>query len=425
MTTIPSHPCVTQMQPRQQPLGRWIGTSPPSFEMTTQQSYLVLRCSLWSLICISWQPGIIGQNWAYLLIILCGLWLIIESKRIGVLKFESFLYIALNAPAIYIACRGAILDPSAVDNQLNSLGLSLCGTFVFLLGIKIYSTSLIQKSFLHLIILMCLSGVGTVILYGISIPEQAAVMTFPLKHYSDNLNLFLPFTLAFPQRVAIGDFHEAIRMVGLFREPGVYQAFICTSIIVAGIRFRGIDAYLSFCVLVLGAALTLSTAGIINLIISIPLFFYFIQRGKIKLSLVLIILLMIIIIPYIYDLQNIGISSKISGESGIDRILALQEFQKSYWKSPIFGLLGTPASPKSMSGTILIVYLYFGILGIFFPAFSYSLLAKNIKHKTHLLILFPVTLTALTSQPLWGTLPIYFLFSLMHKRETSMERINI
>ena len=264
--------------------------------------------------------------------------------------------------------------------------------------------------------IISLSLIASYLIYGASLANCQPIFSFKIKHYGDaTADVYFPFTIAYPQRYTLLSF-TVIRGMGMFREPGVSQAFLNAALICCGLLWRGWSAHFRAAIIFLGIVLTMSTAGIINLMISIPLYAICVYGKKAIVPVFIATLFLMPAFAFITNMESVGLHDKLSGESGEDRLNAFAEFQRLWSDAGIWGLSGIGRyKTESTAGTLLIYYLNNGLIGLVASmAPIIYFLTKSHLGKA-LLVLVPPSISMLTSQPLWGTVPFVVLVALAQK----------
>ena len=167
------------------------------------------------------------------------------------------------------------------------------------------------------------------------------------------------------------------------------------------------------CILGIASILTLSTAAFVNFPIVLILLAW-----KTKLSIISRIVIVfcfttlaVAFTAYTYSVSSVGLSAKLSGESGQDRVNAIRDAERTFDLHPWLGSVIThdSDSESSVSGSLFIVYSRFGILGLIllFSPFAYLSLRRGFAGKA--ILVSPLIITAITSQPLFNTVTFLFL----------------
>jgi hypothetical protein len=320
---------------------------------------------------------------------------------------------------IYLFVYSSTSNQAGIDH-LKSIILSLIGIAVISIGSKSYSRININRSFFVIMMCCVMTILTSYMIYGINISEHAAFSHVPIKHYQASARLYLPASLFYSQDYTIGSTGLSLpRAIGIFREPGVFQIFLNTAIILSALEPLKTIRIATVIICIIGVLLTGSTAGLSILCISIPL--HFSLRSHSLKNLIPISIAVVVAFCFIFPLaissKSVGLMEKLQNESGEDRVLALREFWKYAVESGLWGTEWDSASSgsiKSETGSLPLFYIKYGLIGFiistapFYWLFSRDKMSAK-KLLTSVAILTPLFITALTSQPIWQTTPWVFL----------------
>jgi hypothetical protein len=249
--------------------------------------------------------------------------------------------------------------------------------------------------------------------------EQALrLAAFPLKTYIYTVQWNAPLAFTYDQPVPVGGLMLP-RAIGLYREPGVYQAFALTAA-TAALMLRDLPWRRSLATLiVLGSACSLSTAWLASLAATAAwaVLARVDRRSAASLAGVAVLLALLAggllaasLIP------GLGFSDKLGDESGQDRLRAFAALGPAFTASPWLGLgQGTQWSQDaivSVSGSFIVGMARLGVVGtaLFLSATAATLLGRHDRRSLTLLV--PLATTMLTSQPLYYSVGAYFLLAL-------------
>ena len=244
------------------------------------------------------------------------------------------------------------------------------------------------------------------------------VAYLPIKDYPYPAHWTLPWSLAYAQPVAYGG-SAFERALGLYREPGVHQAFaltgFCAALLLRDLRWRRTLAT----VILLGSACTLSTAWFASLgavIMWLALTRIDLRRVA-SLAGTLALLLGLAGLAYVANqIPGIGFSDKLAGDSGQDRLRAFEALGPALTLSPWWGLgqdttLGRSAI-QSVSGSLVVGIARLGICGtvLFVVAVAATLFERH--DRRSFLLVIPIGVTLIASQPLYYSIAAFFILAL-------------
>lgn len=375
-----------------------------------------LRCNpkstLWMFLCLSWSPGIIGHNWIPICILLALIWFHLETAWLQIKASDVGITILCSSSSIYLLARGFILGDGREQVYINTFLIAIFSFFIMSIGLRLYTSIEILKAFTVLMVFLCISIILSYAIYGFTFGKP--LIEFAIRKYDSSARFYFPLTCVYPQTYDLGIINNVNRTMGIFREPGLFQAFLNTAIVCSAIVFKKKNALVILMLLIVGVVSTMSTAGLASLFISIPAFlFIYLKKGS-PFRVIVIGAIVVIVLPvafkYAMNLDAVGFASKINNDSGADRVDAVKEFL-TYWKSAgIWGLNGiSDSGPESVSGTILLYFVYYGIFGISLFVLQYLYFFCGINWILAIIVMLPLMLTGLTSQPIAGTLPTYLI----------------
>ena len=283
----------------------------------------------------------------------------------------------------------------------------------FMIGINGAGRTLL-KTFIWIMFIISAAGIFTVIIRFGSFLAGNFDFYIDTDGYGSPNGFLLPAALFYGQSYYFNELNLTLpRFVGGFREPGLMQAFGFTALLCVQTFYRGGKAILMQCVLGLASLLTLSTAAFVNFPIVLILLALQTRFG-IKIRIVIVFLFTVMAVAfatYTYSLSSVGLSAKLDGESGQDRTNAIRDAERTFNSHPFFGSVIANDSnlESSVSGSLLIVYSRYGFLGMLFlfSPFAYLCLRRGFLPK--FILLSPLIITAITSQPLFNTVPVLFL----------------
>jgi hypothetical protein len=353
------------------------------------------------------QPGLLGQNWGVVTLLanlLCAGILLLRGE--GRLDPVLLLFLLMfPAYAAVVAFQYGLLDPMkgillATAHSI-LLCLVLCGPRPDRLG----------RAYVSLMAVVCVLFFLTLFIRFADVFAINPDVRFGIKHYDDADALFFyPFAFVYPQYYWFPGISVPLpRAMGVFREPGVFQAFAATAALLAPRYFVGRKLYLIVALLLAGVLAANSTAGLASFIMVLALLpFLCPMRRWVKILLLLLCLGLasVVAVVWVFDESSLGLAGKLSGESGEDRALAVQELQAHWLKAPVWGLIqsGNRDLVQSHTGSLPLFFLRYGVVGLLLSALPVLWLLRR-GHWGRLLPLAPLAMTALASQPLWATGP--------------------
>lgn len=322
-----------------------------------------------------------------------------EKKNILFFSFllALWLYLSIHILIINSINMEWTLKASLINIAVGGISLYvLRGTFnhIFFKTL-IYIFMILTFSYFITVLLSFFVGLNSLFLY------QDKLLGESYIYFFDSGKVFFPFT----QSYGFTYFGQIVfpKALGFFRESGIFQAFLVSSFFAVDTLWSKNQKTIKF-IIVLGILSTLSTAGMAIFMICIIIKFLMEKR------LLLGFLSIIVGLFAIYFLPGIGIIDKtlIMGDSINDRINSSLEGLQLLIRYP-FGLGFNYISENrnlginliGMSSMIGFIGLLLVLLLYFAPVFS----TKN--KKQYLLILLPLFLTLLTSQPILDAPAVY------------------
>lgn len=326
---------------------------------------------------------------------------------------------------LYLLIQAAICDSRKLDIVMqifvvNSVILWCLG---FMLADKIYN-QLFYRFIVYVFALVGFSSFITTMLF-LFLPDKEVLLlfSFPVRGYEHIAKVYFPFS------VLCGDTPYGTivlsRFTGLFREPGIHQAFASWAIVYA--VYNKLHK-LVVVGLILSILTTYSTAGIANLLL-IPLgWLLFEGRHSIGKRLLIIVVAVIAIMGSVYYMPHVGIRDKsLTHEKSIlERVdkarLALDDILTNPFGEGYFNTTLDSAGEDNASINLIAASRKIGLFGAVLvltlfisPLFT---LKENVKIK--LLSLLPVILTLLVAQPLFDQPLAYIvLFPIFEKNRTN------
>ena len=372
------------------------------------------------LLIINLRPAILGQNYTKLLLIfICILVLI----KIAILSDFNNNFNRVKI-AIAIVLFGFYLIAQTLFTSSDTEGLIqglFTGTTIIFVSaaclfiIKDNNTNLILKVVIYFTTIFAISQLITIIGIIFGYYKSLRIGEMSVESYIGRLTLFYPFTICHESGYSIfGTLYGIPRGTGFLREAGLYQIYLIISFFsldFINIKYKKIIRV----ILVLALFTTFSTAGITIFIIACfyKLIFMMNLKSIKRILISTILIIMILFITYYFLIaEKYGLLSKLQDVSGkirmYDIILAISHIKDS----PIFGIGFAEQSGFINENINMIVGIAkIGIIGMLLHISALFLGIKYHYTKDTFIIMLPIILTSLISQPIYYTaLPIVFLF---------------
>lgn len=370
---------------------------------------------LMALLSTQWSPGILGHNYAYLLIAVCFV-----AMVANIVFFREFPYrivaLFLMVPALYIFGVSSIGGVGHAASDL-ILYLLFC---LFLFSMPAQPTNQpFAKAFVDIMVLVAVGAAVTLVFRYPTVLNSPGDIQVEIKHYGVDAQFYYPSALFYPQRYKFEFFDANLpRLMGIFREPGLCQAFFGSALIQSVGVYRGKWLFFVVVSLFIGLLMTLSTAGIVSGALAIAFMPLMWHQGKTKLKLLLFAIsvgLLCLLYPFLRDAKAVGFDEKLGGISGLDRIIALENF-KSFLDTDIltmiFGVvpMGNSSFVESGAGTVFVFITRFGILGFLFSLVPYIYVILSRQNVSRALLVASPLLVAGFSQPIHGAPIVLLIF---------------
>lgn len=249
--------------------------------------------------------------------------------------------------------------------------------------------------------------------------EQAIrLAAFPLKTYLYSMEWHFPFGFTYDQPALIGSM-VVERALGIYREPGVYQAFALTAC-AAALLLRDLPWRRTMAmVILLGSASSLSTAWLASLgaTAAWAMIARIDRRSAASLTggaLLLAGLAGVLVIGSF--IPGLGFHDKLANESGQDRLRAFAAVGPALTASPWLGLgqgtLQGREAIDSVSGSFIVAVARLGIIGTLAFLFAAAATVFERHDRRSIVMLVPLAVTMLASQPLYYSVAAFFLLAL-------------
>ncbi len=263
--------------------------------------------------------------------------------------------------------------------------------------------------FITLIVFLIFKSFDKLVIFHFFVPQN-------LGKY--DMYILFPFSICSQNGTSHLFGYEFTRAVGFFREPGIYQILIVTSFFgleFLNLKYKNIFKFL----LIVQLYLTFSTSGIVSFFVCSFYYYIFCNNNKKKSingSLIKVSIFTILSIAsywFVFNENKFGLLSKIMSNSGQDRLIQSINAKNAFFENPFFGIgyMNEGIIGINFISTISQV----GIIG--FLMLLLVILIPNIdsikKKKPISVLIIPVTLTMLFTQPLFDKALFYCILSLI------------
>jgi len=381
-------------------------------------------------------PASNRSAWIYGFLLLCAVMLMRPSiegevfNPIGVLLFtflsglqfftlpsrkptDRSVIVAFTSVALFtFLALHSILNGAQSDFALRAL---LYIAAISLAGVMIASTIAYSRFLDCLIVFLIISAVSFYItcllsyFFGLdSLVLFQLLLRSDTVGYADTAYVYFPFTIGYDIKNYPG---LAIpRFAGGWREPGIAQALYCWALAYALASSRRWKKA-TIAMLVLGAVASQSTVAFLDIAVVVGL--HILLGGKLTVKRVLLLVPGIIITSaFVYfgiNDQNVGLASKVSNASYLDRTVAAEQSIRAFLDNPLGH--GIYAFKFPNEGISLIANLgAIGLFGLVLIAVNWTsaVLLSN-RPALMLTAMSPIFFTMITSQPLLDA-PLFYLF---------------
>lgn len=384
-------------------------------------SYLAFAETLFAvLIALQFPPGLLGHNAIPVQLALAALGIAYIALRgpdplyrITIRPVRFFALVIL-----YIFAAHVIIEPESLlvgvkELVIGGIGLIFIGTLI--------QAARPRDILVAFVVIYAAVGLSELLLFGArvaGVDQALSLGYFPIKDYRYVAHWYFPWSLTYAQPIGAGG-SVWERGLGLSREPGVHQAFAlsasCGALLLRDLPWRRSMAV----IIALGSAFTLSTAWLASMgALIIWATFSHIDLRKASSLLVASLLLIAIGALGVVAVQapGFGFSDKLSGESGQDRLRAVESLGPTLAVSPWWGLGQSTRLQQevitSVSGSLVVGIARLGLIGsaILLIAMAATLLERH--DRRSILLVIPIGVTLLVSQPLYYSIVAYFIFAL-------------
>lgn len=358
------------------------------------------------------RPTALGQGYTSYACVLCIFVLCVHilgmiKNRNTVITKKNFIIIVTSITFwLYLVVHALLVGSNGMDNVLKAATyhVLIIFTFAIILSSK-KENFLFFHWFIKILFFFSLSYTITVVLGtfvgGI---ENLHLFNFKIETYNHPALVYFPFT-SLSSFMIVGNIHLP-RFLGMFREPGILQAFLIWA-------FFNLEQYklnskkIKF-TLAIGIFGTFSTAGIAIFIGTIAMK-YFLNRKVLK----SILIVSFCIIALVYT-PYIGVKSKsINAAASVDeRSYATKVGLEKFMDNPIgTGMYNHGDYDMYNAGINLLSSSYMiGAIGLFLILLVYFLPMYKYPFKTAYLVgITPLLITSLYSQPILDAPLVYIM----------------
>ncbi len=365
--------------------------------------------------CIQFQPGLVGQNLGIVLLLISFAlvaFLLITQKATNIQYVLLGLLLCYPTYALCIS-----LSTGVVRDGVKGYLLSVTHGILLVTMLSAFGVKLMRWCFAWTMLVVAGLLVITTLVRFSAVLAHAGDVSFDIKHYTTPAIWFAPFALFWPRSADVTFLNlDLPRAIGIFREPGVFQAFLCAAMLSLGDVLRRRYLIVALVILAIAVILTLSTAGFVNLFVVaaiLPFGYEFPRKTKIAVVSVTALVAFSAFYFYFYNAEG-GLESKLQTVSGRERIDAVDELKDHIGTSRILGLRSQYLGDLvvSQTGSIPSFVLWEGIAGFALSLAPFFWILLKSGHLKNLAPTIPVLLTALSSQPLWATGPLLTILAL-------------
>ncbi len=374
-----------------------------------------------TLVILNLRPSILGQNYTKLLLcVLLGLTLF-RCIVLGLDKLsrERVILATINVCFGWYIIINSLILGSGIEYGVAGVYVGITIVFVSLVCLFYMNDDngiVVLKTTIYLVTLFSLSSFITNLGIFLGYYDKLYLKTIYVKDSYHNFRLFFPFSIVCSEQhyFPFGISHLMMRMTGFLREPGLYQLFLIYSFFgtfVVRIRFSFVHRAL----ILMSLITTFSTAGFVNIIFCSIYYIIFVtrQRSFKSIALYAIVLLIVSLFTvYFLNAPSFGFFSKLYHESGLIRIHDIMTSLELFRDYPIFGVGFTYKGVFLNKNLNLFVGLSkLGLAGLVIHLYGIFYGIKHFYNKATLVLIIPMLLTSLISQPIYYTVvPIFLLF---------------
>jgi len=371
-------------------------------------------------IALQFPPGMLGHSWIPVQLALSiggiGYMALRGPQPLARISLHPVRYFALIV--LYLFVAHFVLEPESLmvgvkELLIASIGLAFIGTLFTAAKPRDIAVAFV-------LIHAALAGSGLLLLGArlLGVDRLLAIGYVPTNNYNYAAHWHFPFSFSYAQPISAGGTAWE-RFMGMYREPGVYQAFAlsacATALVLRDLAWRRTLALL----IAVASAFTLSTAWLGSfcaMAVWATITRVDFRRASSILWAVILCGAVVGTLIIAINIPGVGFSDKLAGESGQDRLRAFSALGPALTESPWWGLGQNTRmqrdSIESVSGSMIVGIARLGILGtaIFFLALVATILDRH--DRRSLVVLIPIGVTMAASQPLYYSIAAYFVLAL-------------
>lgn len=337
------------------------------------------------------------------------------------LRARPFVLSRLNASVMvssyllwgYLGSQALFMGSTNVDYAIKATIAHLVAITVFALALSApLANRAFFRSFVYLLALLGLSAMVTTALSLIVPLNLLYLFHLNIEDYRYAGDVFFPFSVKYSNFTSSGFVFS--RFLGVFREPGIAQAFFAWSLVYAWAHRMPIWLSVG---LIGGTVLTLSTGGIVTVLLISGLWLMMKRRARFTLRSIFLylfafVMLCIIPIAFLYA-PYIGLITKSEThlESITDRTTNAVDGIEDAIRNPLGSGFysrtteGSAISLLAATGQIGVLGLLLALLVFFSPSF----VLKRKTRRIALVAVTPLVLTSLFAQPILDAPLVYLL----------------
>lgn len=375
----------------------------------------VLKVFILLLAAFLMRPSALGQSATTISIYLCLFSLYIHliqffiKKKIVITRQNTIILFSFFIMWVYLFSQSGLNDATNFDFTIKAVTSNLLIVISAALTLSdLKANKLFFKWFIYVLAGCAASYLITVtLLIFIKNFESLYLFTIPVKGYEDAGvgKVYFPFTVIY-SFMGVGNV-TLPRLLGLFREAGIYQAFLIWGYFSVHLYEFKHPKWIKF-FLFAGVIGTFSTAGI-GIFFATSALKYLLYRKFLK---------GLILMPSVYLLINyapfIGLASKsVTHSTSItDRTGAISYGLNQLWNNPWgIGMNNALQDQVDNAGISLLSASYMiGVIGMMLVFFVFTvLLFGKYKKKYYIVSMFPIFITMLFSEPIMDAPLVYLM----------------
>ncbi len=374
--------------------------------------------TLLALLIINLRPAIIGQiaTMPILALIVVSLLFIAYVYRPCLTRSQQALVLLNGLMGLYLFVHTLTGRTSTgMTMGINTVIVLLVGT----MGCSMFgawnSQRILQRTIVWFVASFAISQLVTVVIIasGAGSLDQLLITQFSAKMYEEKYCLLFPFTIMFRADPCTLFGVTIPRVTGFMREPGLYQVMLMTTFfIIPFLQIRG--KRLLRAIMLLATVTTFSTTAFVVIISG--LIFEVISSRRMTLRQfglsVCGLSLVAVLGIWFHDVPQYGLSAKLTNQSWIDRREDMSVALDMFSRNPLCGAGFTEQGDLQNPNLNLVVALgKVGVIGVLLHLATLFYAASTHYDRRTLVVMFPMFLTSLTTQPIWyTTLPVLIMF---------------